>query len=636
SSGESPNSVGARTNAPPPPQAQQSRWLRLSRLVHLQQLRPGRISRRSFHVRRRCRLEAAAASRCQPLLNDSREARRLISQEDATERMTLDDSVVGVALPPLRRQPRATSILHRLHRRCRHLAPPRADSDGRRRRWTIVSVDSRWRGGRRDNTGPRVHRSGTGDLRRTSLVCPASEDLPLPTGWQAAVAPNGRKFFINHNDKTTTWRDPREGALPAAGSGGGARARTTGALVWRGWQRESAERSGTAGRQAGRSGCTRTIGCSILITICGAPSGTAVPYSRDYKQKYEYFRGLLKAPKHMPNHKFDIRVKRTSILEDSFNCIMNVKQPARLVEGSSPLFEYSASDNYTLQINPQGGLANPEHLTLFCVTTIRRIEISHLSLRRKYLVSNRSLIYSQWREMCWLPMRIKRRIHRQGDHLAICRSRSRIKWPPLMRGFRAILIDSARFIQRFSMPPNWSCCCADLQAETTLFKGDYDPNHPVIINFCAPVYSFNNETRARLLQFVTGTSRVPMNGFSELWGSNGPQKFTIERWGSPDQLPRAHTCFNRMDLPPYSDYDSLRTKLVQAIENSEGTALKPPAEPPNSNHLQNRPPNPPAEPPSNHLQNRSSNHLSEPPQTPTCRTALKSTCKKTALKPPSI
>jgi len=49
------------------------------------------------------------------------------------------------------------------------------------------------------------------------------------------------------------------------------------------------------------------------------------------------------------------------------------------------------------------------------------------------------------------------------------------------------------------------------------------------------------ELRVRFLQFVTGTSRVPMNGFAELWGSNGPQLFTIEKWGTPDKLPRAHT-----------------------------------------------------------------------------------------------
>lgn len=49
--------------------------------------------------------------------------------------------------------------------------------------------------------------------------------------------------------------------------------------------------------------------------------------------------------------------------------------------------------------------------------------------------------------------------------------------------------------------------------------------------------------RARLLQFVTGTSRVPMNGFKELYGSNGPQLFTVEKWGTPDNFPRAHTWY---------------------------------------------------------------------------------------------
>ena len=47
--------------------------------------------------------------------------------------------------------------------------------------------------------------------------------------------------------------------------------------------------------------------------------------------------------------------------------------------------------------------------------------------------------------------------------------------------------------------------------------------------FWEAVHSFTLEQRARLLQFVTGTSRVPLNGFSELCGSNGPQRFCIAR-----------------------------------------------------------------------------------------------------------
>ncbi|VDM05763.1 unnamed protein product [Schistocephalus solidus] len=77
----------------------------------------------------------------------------------------------------------------------------------------------------------------------------------------------------------------------------------------------------------------------------------------------------------------------------------------------------------------------------------------------------------------------------------------------------------------------------------TLYKGEYNANHSVIINFWKTLYTFTNELRSRLLQFVTGTSRVPMNGFVELWGSTGPQKFTIESWGTVDQLPRAHTWY---------------------------------------------------------------------------------------------
>jgi len=49
--------------------------------------------------------------------------------------------------------------------------------------------------------------------------------------------------------------------------------------------------------------------------------------------------------------------------------------------------------------------------------------------------------------------------------------------------------------------------------------------------------------RSRLLQFATGTSRVPMNGFAELYGSNGHQLFTVEKWGTSSQLPRAHTWY---------------------------------------------------------------------------------------------
>lgn len=55
-----------------------------------------------------------------------------------------------------------------------------------------------------------------------------------------------------------------------------------------------------------------------------------------------------------------------------------------------------------------------------------------------------------------------------------------------------------------------------------------------------------------------------------LLGSNGPQRFCIEKVGKDTWLPRSHTCFNRLDLPPYKSYEQLVEKLNYAIEETEG------------------------------------------------------------------
>ena len=56
----------------------------------------------------------------------------------------------------------------------------------------------------------------------------------------------------------------------------------------------------------------------------------------------------------------------------------------------------------------------------------------------------------------------------------------------------------------------------------------------------------------------------------ELHGSNGPCKFKISKTERSESLPRAHTCFNRLDLPEYSSYGQLKKKIVTAIEYSQG------------------------------------------------------------------
>ena len=84
------------------------------------------------------------------------------------------------------------------------------------------------------------------------------------------------------------------------------------------------------------------------------------------------------------------------------------------------------------------------------------------------------------------------------------------------------------------------------------------------------VREINNEKRGRLLQFVTGTCRLPVGGFVDLRGSNGPEKFCIAKVGEETSLPRSHTCFNKLDLPPYSSYEQLVEKVTMAIEETQG------------------------------------------------------------------
>ncbi|KAL3774838.1 hypothetical protein ACHAW5_007959 [Stephanodiscus triporus] len=81
---------------------------------------------------------------------------------------------------------------------------------------------------------------------------------------------------------------------------------------------------------------------------------------------------------------------------------------------------------------------------------------------------------------------------------------------------------------------------------------------------------FNQETRARLLQFVTGTSGVPSRGFSVLQGNDGTIRlFCINGIRKEESFyPRSHTCFNRLDLPVYDSKEELRDKLKVSIATS--------------------------------------------------------------------
>ncbi|BDA45426.1 probable E3 ubiquitin-protein ligase HUWE1 [Coccomyxa sp. Obi] len=104
----------------------------------------------------------------------------------------------------------------------------------------------------------------------------------------------------------------------------------------------------------------------------------------------------------------------------------------------------------------------------------------------------------------------------------------------------------------------------DLRANTE-YHG-YSPASPVIQYFWEVVRELDREDLALLVQFVTGTSKVPLDGFKALQGIGGPQKFSIHKaYGGQQKLPAAHTCFNQLDLVEYESKEQLRDRLMIAL-----------------------------------------------------------------------
>ncbi|KTG35566.1 hypothetical protein cypCar_00001773 [Cyprinus carpio] len=434
----------------------------------------------------------------------------------------------------------------------------------------------------------------------------------LPPGWEMRIAPNGRPFFIDHNSRTTTWEDPR---------------------------------------------LKYPVHLRTKASLDPGDLGPlpAVPYSREFKQKYDYFRKKLKKPADIPN-RFEMKLHRNNILEESYRRIMSLKKPdslkARLwIEFESEkgldyggvarewffllskemfnpyygLFEYSATDNYTLQINSNSGLCNEDHLSYFkFIGRVAGMAVYHgklldgffirpfykMMLGKQITLNDMESVDSEYyNSLKWIlendPTELDLRfcidednfgqtyqvdLKPSGSDMVITNDNKKeyidlvIQWRfvnrvqkqmnAFLEGFTELIaIDLIKIFDENELEL-LMCGLGDVDVndwrQHTIYKNGYCPNHPVIQWFWKAVLLMDAEKRIRLLQFVTGTSRVPMNGFAELYGSNGPQLFTIEQWGTPDKLPRAHTCFNRLDLPTYESFEDLREKLLMAVENAQG------------------------------------------------------------------
>eukprot|EP01038_Epipyxis_sp_PR26KG_P005357 gene5357-7431_t len=120
------------------------------------------------------------------------------------------------------------------------------------------------------------------------------------------------------------------------------------------------------------------------------------------------------------------------------------------------------------------------------------------------------------------------------------------------------------------------CGLPDINVDELYVHTDYHmykASDDVILWFWEVLRGFNRTERASFLQFVTGTSKVPLGGFANLQGMRGNQRFSVHKAYGAEAglLPTAHTCFNQLDLPSYKSAAELKEKLLTAInEGSEG------------------------------------------------------------------
>uniref|UniRef100_A0A452RZX2 Probable E3 ubiquitin-protein ligase HERC4 n=1 Tax=Ursus americanus TaxID=9643 RepID=A0A452RZX2_URSAM len=103
--------------------------------------------------------------------------------------------------------------------------------------------------------------------------------------------------------------------------------------------------------------------------------------------------------------------------------------------------------------------------------------------------------------------------------------------------------------------------------KNTEYKGEYWAEHPTIKIFWEVFHELPLEKKKQFLLFLTGSDRIPILGMKSL-------KLVIQSTGGGEEyLPVSHTCFNLLDLPKYTEKETLRSKLIQAIDHNEGFSL---------------------------------------------------------------
>lgn len=429
------------------------------------------------------------------------------------------------------------------------------------------------------------------------------EEEPLPDGWEMRLTEDGRQYFVDHNTRQTTFQDPRPGAKQINAS----RGQYGIPMVY--------ERS-----FRWKLGQFRYLCHSNAVTGHIKISVTRQTLFEDS------FHQVMRLPPYDLRRRLFIIFRGEEGLDYGgvsrewfFQLSHEVLNPMYC------LFEYANKNNYSLQINPASEV-NPDHLTYFkFIGRFIAMALYHgkfiyngftmpfykRMLSKKLTMKDLESIDPEfYNSLCWIrdnnieecclemsfstDFEVLGKISEVelkpgGKDIQVTEENKEeyielmMQWR-LTRGQEA---QTAYFLEGFSevVPLEWLKYFDERELElllcgmqeidindwqkNTIYR-HYNRSSKQVIWFWQFVREIDNEKRARLLQFVTGTCRVPVGGFAELMGSNGPQKFCIEKVGKETWLPRSHTCFNRLDLPPYKSYEQLVEKLTFAIEETEG------------------------------------------------------------------
>ncbi|OXB75856.1 UNVERIFIED_CONTAM: hypothetical protein H355_016611 [Colinus virginianus] len=421
---------------------------------------------------------------------------------------------------------------------------------------------------------------------------------PLPEGWEIRYTREGVRYFVDHNTRTTTFNDPRTG-----------------------------KSSVNKGPQIAyeRSFRWKLAHFRYLCQSNALPSHVKINVSRQTLFEDSFQQIMALKP-------YDLRRRLYVIFrgEEGLDYGGLAREWFFLLshEVLNPmycLFEYAGKSNYCLQINPASTI-NPDHLSYFCfigrfiamalfhgkfIDTGFSLPFYKRMLSKKLTIKDLESIDTEFYnsliwirdnniEECNLEMyfcvdmellgKVTSHELKSGGSNILVTEENKEEYIGLMaewRFSRGVREQTKAFLDGFNevVPLQWlhyfdekelevMLCgmqevdLADWQRNTVYRH--YTRNSKQIMWFWQFVKETDNEVRMRLLQFVTGTCRLPLGGFAELMGSNGPQKFCIEKVGKETWLPRSHTCFNRLDLPPYKSYEQLKEKLLFAIEETEG------------------------------------------------------------------